>query len=54
MTRHTCASRLVQRNVPLQIVKEYMGHKTFDMTLRYAKLAPKNMLDAKLALESIN
>lgn len=49
--RHTCASRLVQRNVPLQIVKEWMGHKTFDMTLRYAKLAPKNMLSAKLALE---
>ena len=54
MTRHTCASRLVQRNVPLQIVKEWMGHKTFDMTLRYAKLAPKNMLSAKLALEPIN
>ena len=51
-TRHTCASRLVQRNVPLQIVKEWMGHKTFDMTLRYAKLAPKNMLSAKLALEN--
>ena len=50
-TRHTCASRLVQRNVPLQIVKEWMGHKTFDMTLRYAKLAPKNMLSAKQALE---
>lgn len=49
--RHTCASRLVQRNVPLQIVKEWMGHKTFDMTLRYAKLAPKNMLSAKKALE---
>jgi len=53
MTRHTCASRLVQRNVPLQIVKEWMGHKTFDMTLRYAKLAPKNMLDAKHALEQV-
>lgn len=51
LTRHTCASRLVQRNVPLQIVKEWMGHKTFEMTLRYAKLSPKNMLDAKSALE---
>ena len=51
LTRHTCASRLVQRNVSLQIVKEWMGHKTFEMTLRYAKLSPKNLLDAKAALE---
>jgi integrase len=51
LTRHTCASRLVQRNVPLQIVKEWMGHKNFEMTLRYAKLTPVNMLDARNALE---
>ena len=51
ITRHTCASRLVQRKVPLQIVKEFMGHKTFDMTLRYAKLSPANMLDARQALQ---
>lgn len=51
LTRHTCASRLVQRNVPLHIVKEWMGHKTYEMTLRYAKLTPRNFLDAKLALE---
>jgi integrase len=51
LTRHTCASRLVQRNVPLHVVKEWMGHKTYEMTLRYAKLSPKNFLDAKIALE---
>lgn len=51
LSRHTCASRLVQRNVPLQVVKEWMGHRTFEMTLRYAKLSPKNMLDARVALE---
>ena len=51
LTRHTCASRLVQRNVPLHVVKEWMGHKTYEMTLRYAKLTPRNFLDAKLALE---
>ena len=51
LTRHTCASRLVQRNVPLQIVKEYMGHRNFEMTLRYAKLTPTNMLDARDALQ---
>jgi integrase len=51
LTRHTCASRLVQRNVPLQIVKEWMGHRNFEMTLRYAKLTPTNMLDARNALQ---
>ena len=54
LTRHTCASRLVQRNVPLQIVKEWMGHRNFEMTLRYAKLTPTNMLDARNALEQAN
>jgi integrase len=51
LTRHTCASRLVQRKVELYTVKEWMGHKTFEMTMRYAKLSPRNMLDAKQALE---
>lgn len=51
LTRHTCASRMVQRNIPLYVVKEWMGHRTYEMTLRYAKLSPKNFLDAKLALE---
>ena len=51
LTRHTCASRLVQRKVELYTVKEWMGHKTFEMTMRYAKLSPKNMIDAKEALE---
>lgn len=53
LTRHTCASRLVQQRVPLQIVKEWMGHRTFEMTLRYAKLFPANMLDGRNALELI-
>ena len=51
MTRHTCASRLVQRGVALYAVKEFMGHKTYEMTMRYAKLSPENLLDAKVALE---
>lgn len=51
LTRHTCASRLVQRGVPLYVVKEWMGHKTYEMTMRYAKLSPQNMLDARIALE---
>ena len=51
LTRHTCASRLVQRKVDLYTVKEFMGHKTYEMTMRYAKLSPRNMIDAKEALQ---
>jgi integrase len=54
LTRHTCASRLVQLDIPIYVVKEWMGHKNIDMTLRYAKLTPTNMLDARNALEQVN
>lgn len=49
--RHTCASRLVQRGVPLSIVQKWMGHKNINTTLRYAHLAPDSLLQAKSALE---
>lgn len=49
--RHTCASRLVQRGVPLGIVQKWMGHKNINTTLRYAHLAPDSLLQAKEALE---
>lgn len=48
--RHTCASRLVQRGVPLHLVKEWMRHKTIQMTMRYAHLAPHNFKQAAEAL----
>jgi integrase len=50
--RHTCASRLVQAGVAIQVVKEWLGHASLNMTLRYAHLAPKNIHDAVSALES--
>jgi site-specific recombinase XerD len=36
--RHTFASELLNAGASLEVVKELMGHKKLDMTLRYAKL----------------
>lgn len=51
--RHTCASRLVQRGVPLKVVQEWLGHKNITTTMRYAHLSPKNLLEAVHALEPV-
>lgn len=44
--RHTFASRLVMACVDLRTVAELMGHKTIQMTMRYAHLAPAHKLAA--------
>lgn len=49
--RHTCASRLVQRGVDLRRVQKFMGHKAIQTTLRYAHLAPDDLMSAMEALE---
>jgi integrase len=49
--RHTFCSRLAQKGVPLQQIKELAGHKSLSVTLRYAHLCPKNLADAIAMLE---
>ena len=44
--RHTFASRLVMAGVDIRTVQELMGHKTIQVTLRYAHLAPQHQLEA--------
>ena len=44
--RHTFASRLVMSGVDLASVRDLMGHKNIQMTMRYAHLAPAHKLEA--------
>ena len=41
LCRHTTASRLVQRGVPILLVKDWLGHEDIENTMIYAHLAPK-------------
>jgi integrase len=49
--RHTCASRLVQANVPLQVVQGWLGHTSITTTTRYAHLGMENYQAAMKTLE---
>lgn len=44
--RHTFASWLAQRNIPLFTIQVLMGHSTIKMTERYAHLCPDHKIDA--------
>jgi integrase len=50
--RHTFASHLVMRGVPLKAVQEMMGHATIEMTMRYSHLSPDVKRDAVKLLDS--
>jgi integrase len=52
--RHTFASRLVMRGVDLRTIQALMGHKTINMTLRYAHLAPDHLKRAVEVLDNEN
>jgi site-specific recombinase XerD len=50
--RHTFASHLVMRGVPLKAVQELMGYATIEMTMRYAHLSPDVKRGAVMLLDS--
>jgi len=51
--RHTFASNLVMEGVDIMTVRELMGHKTLEMTLRYYHLAPNHKARAINILDRV-
>lgn len=49
--RHTFASHLAMRGVPLPAIKELMGHSAITTTMRYAHVAPSTL---RSAIEMLN
>jgi integrase len=50
--RHHSASRLVQLGVPLNTVRDLLGHSSVAMSLRYAHLAPDQRREAVAKLDA--
>lgn len=48
--RHTFASHLAMRNVPMRAIQELLGHADMQMTLRYSHLSPAT---SRLAVEAL-
>lgn len=51
--RHTFASHLAMRGVPILTIRELCGHASVTMTLRYAHLAPVALAEAIATLEPV-
>ena len=51
--RHTCASLAVSEGVPLEALRDLLGHSSVTVTERYAHLAPAKVREAVAALDAV-
>ena len=51
LLRHTFASHLAMRGVPLHVVQKLLGHSTIGMTMRYSHVAPSTL---RAAIDILN
>jgi integrase len=51
--RHTFASHLVMKGIPIRAVQVLLGHSTVQMTERYAHLSPSTLQDAVSVLNQL-
>ena len=49
--RHTCASWMAEADVPLNVIAEYLGHRSLTTTRRYAHQATKGLIGALRKIE---
>ncbi len=52
--RHTFASHLAMRGVPLETIGSLLGHKDPKMTKRYAHLSPASLKAAVTTLQDLH
>ena len=50
--RHTVATRMVEKGVPLPVVQEILGHAKISTTMRYTHVIPKQKKEAMSVLEN--
>lgn len=50
--RHTCATRLYDKTRDLMLVQKWLGHTNIQTTMRYAKLQPHDLDNARDLLEA--
>jgi integrase len=48
--RHTTATRLIQRGVPIEVVQKFLGHSNIQTTMRYAHVQDQALENASHAL----
>lgn len=44
VARHTCASRLVNKDVPITTIQKIIGHRSLKMTMIYAKTSDSTLI----------